>query len=242
MKALIFDVFGTVVDWRSSVAKIAGKFAAQNGVPQPIGISSHATGGTAINHRWNGAKRRAAFHQLEALHRMNLDEIAAQYGFDGLSADKLDQLNPAWHHCPWPRLGRGRPHLAEVQIHYWYAFERQHRAHGEYGKERRLPWDVILGAEVVRQYKPMPETYDRCCDALGLAPTEVMMTAAHNDDLAAARARGLNTGFIPRPDEYGVEQGRDLEPTQDWDVVATDFVDLARKMGCQAAIPDRKPA
>ena len=78
----------------------------------------------------------------------------------------------------------------------------------------------------------MPETYDRCCDALGLAPAEVMMTAAHNDDLAAARARGLNTGFIPRPDEYGVEQGRDLEPTQDWDVVATDFVDLARKMDC----------
>jgi len=85
---------------------------------------------------------------------------------------------------------------------------------------------------VVQQYKPRPETYDRCCAALGLAPEQVMMTAAHNNDLAAARARGLKTGFVPRPDEYGAGQTTDLEPSEEWDVVGTDFVDLARKMGC----------
>ena len=99
-------------------------------------------------------------------------------------------------------------------------------------KNGGLPWDVILGAEVVRQYKPMPETYDRCCEALGLQPSQVMMTAAHNSDLAAAQARGLKTAFIPRPEEYGIEQGLDLEPTEIWDDVADNFVDLAQKMGC----------
>jgi 2-haloacid dehalogenase len=99
-------------------------------------------------------------------------------------------------------------------------------------KNGGLPWDVILGAEVVRQYKPVPETYDRCCDALGLTPEQVMMTAAHNNDLAAARARGLKTGFVTRPNEYGSDQTTDLEPSEEWDIVATDFVDLARKVGC----------
>ncbi len=99
-------------------------------------------------------------------------------------------------------------------------------------KNAGLPWDVILGAEVVRQYKPLPETYDRCCDVLGLAPEQVMMTAAHNTDLVAARARGLKTGFVTRANEYGPDQTTNLKPSEKWDMVATDFVDLARKMGC----------
>jgi len=99
-------------------------------------------------------------------------------------------------------------------------------------KNAGLPWDVILGAEVVRQYKPVPETYDHCCDALGLAPEQVMMTAAHNKDLTAARARGLKTGFVTRANEYGPNQTTDLKPSEKWDMVAIDFVDLARKMGC----------
>ena len=233
VKALIFDVFGTVVDWRSSVAKIAGKFAAQNGIP----AADWDQFARDWRNRYQPSMERVRsgelpFTKLDTLHRMNLDEIAAQYGFDCLSADKLDQRNLAWHQLsPWPDSVEGLTLLKSKYIIGTHS-NGNIALMVNMAKNGGLPWDVILGAEVVRQYKPMPETYDQCCDALGLAPAEVMMTAAHNDDLAAARARGLNTGFIPRPDEYGVEQGRDLEPTQDWDVVATDFVDLARKMGC----------
>mgnify|MGYP001188469787 FL=1 len=233
VKALIFDVFGTVVDWRSSIARIASDFAAKNGVP-PANWDQFARD-------WRGLYQPSMqrvrsgelpFTKLDTLHRMNIEAIAGQYGFGDLSSNKLDELNLAWHQLtPWPDSVEGLTLLKSKFIIGTHS-NGNIALMVNMAKNGSLPWDVILGAEVVRQYKPMPETYDRCCEALGLRPAQVMMTAAHNSDLAAAQARGLKTAFIPRPEEYGMEYELDLEPTGNWDVVATNFVDLAEKMGC----------
>ncbi|MBO89481.1 MAG: haloacid dehalogenase type II [Rickettsiales bacterium] len=233
VKALIFDVFGTVVDWRNSVARIAGEFAKKHGVP-PANWDQFARDWRSL---YQPAMQRVRggelpFTKLDTLHRMNLDVIASQYGFGDLSSNKLDQLNLAWHQLkPWPDSVEGLTLLKSKFIIGTHS-NGNIALMVNMAKNGNLPWDVILGAEVVRQYKPMPETYDRCCEALSLQPTEVMMTAAHNSDLAAARSRGLKTAFVPRPEEYGIEEGLDQVPTEDWDVVATNFVDLAKKMGC----------
>ena len=233
VKALIFDVFGTVVDWRSSIARIAGDFAAKNGVP-PANWDQFARD-------WRGLYQPSMqrvrsgelpFTKLDTLHRMNIEAIAGQYGFGDLSSNKLDELNLAWHQLtPWPDSVEGLTLLKSKFIIGTHS-NGNIALMVNMAKNGSLPWDVILGAEVVRQYKPMPETYDRCCEALGLQPSQVMMTDAHNSDLAAAQARGLKTAFIPRPEEDGIEYGLDLEPTGNWDGVATNFVDLAKKMGC----------
>ena len=116
------------------------------------------------------------------------------------------------------------------------ALGAEHRVPGQallvnMAKRARLPWDAVLGAEVARAYKPMPEAYRTTVTMLGLAPQQAMMVAAHNDDLAHAAACGMRTAFVSRPSEYGPAQGRDREPTGDWDVVAADFLDLADKLG-----------
>lgn len=233
IKALIFDVFGTVVDWRGSIARLTREFAHQHNVPD--------TDWDRFARDWRNLYQPSMervrsgempFTKLDVLHRRNLTEIAPRYGFGELPKEALDDLNLFWHRLdPWPDSVEG---LTLLKSRYVIGTHSNGNIAliVNMAKHGGLPWDVILGAEVVRQYKPMPETYDRCCDALGLIPSEVMMTAAHNDDLAAARDRGLKTAFVARPEEYGSEQTTDLEPTEDWDIIALDFVDLARKMGC----------
>lgn len=233
VKALIFDVFGTVVDWRNSIARLAGEFAGAHGVP-PADWEQFAKDWRSLYQPAMEKVRTGElpFTKLDVLHRMNLDQIAAKYGFGDLSSEALDELNLVWHRLtPWPDSVEG---LTLLKTRYIIGTHSNGNIAlmVNMAKNGGLPWDVILGAEVVQQYKPRPETYDRCCAALGLAPEQVMMTAAHNNDLAAARARGLKTGFVPRPDEYGAGQTTDLEPSEEWDIVGTDFVDLARKMGC----------
>ncbi len=233
VKALIFDVFGTVVDWRSSVAHQAGEFAKQHHVPE-ADWDQFARDWRDL---YQPAMQRVRsgelpFTKLDVLHRMNLAKIALNYGFSDLPDKALDELNLVWHRLdPWPDAVEG---LTLLKSRYTIGTHSNGNIAlmVNMAKNGGLPWDVILGAEVVRQYKPMPETYERCCNALGLPPPQVMMTAAHNDDLAAARACGLKTAFVARPEEYGAAQIKDLKPTQNWDVVASDFVDLARKMDC----------
>ena len=233
VKALIFDVFGTVVDWRGSVARLAAEFARKHDLPE----ANWDRFARDWRNLYQPSMQRVRsgelpFTKLDILHRMNLAEIAPQYGFGDLSEEALDELNLVWHQLtPWPDSVEGLTLLKSRYIIGTHS-NGNIALMVNMAKNGGLPWDVILGAEVVRQYKPVPATYDRCCDALGLSPSEVMMTAAHNDDLAAARARGLKTGFVARPDEYGPGQTKDLEASEAWDVVASDFVDLARKMGC----------
>ena len=155
-----------------------------------------------------------------------------RFGITGIPSADLDDLNRAWHRLdPWPDVVHG---LARLKTRYIIA----PKSNGnvallvDMAKRAEIPWDAILGAEVVRAYKPLPEAYLRHVEILGLRPPQVMMVAAHNGDLGAAGACGLRTGFVPRPREHGPGQTTDLTPEGRYDLVAEDFGDLAGRMGC----------
>jgi 2-haloacid dehalogenase len=227
LKALVLDTFGTVVDWRS------GLIAELNAFGQRRGLSADWP---HLVDEW-----RAAYHPsmdrvrrgeqpwtiLDALHRQSLERLVASFRIEGLSAADLDELTGAWHRLhPWPDVPEGMRRLATR-----YFLGPLSNANVSLLVRLRkfggLPWDVILGADLWQRYKPDPETYQGACRLLGLRPAEVMLVAAHNDDLRAARAQGLCTGFIPRPAEYGPRQTRDFEAEEPWTVVASDLQDLA---------------
>lgn len=234
VRALLFDVFGTVVDWRSGVAREAAPFLAKH-APQldPHGFAD------AWRRRYQPAMDevrfgRRPFTRLDILHRENLEAVLADHGVEvrRIPEAELDGLNRAWH-CldPWPD---SIPGLTRLRRRFILA----PLSNGNIAlllnmaKRAGLPWDAILGAEAAQAYKPQPEAYTRTADILGLPPAACMMVAAHNGDLAAARAAGLRTAFIPRPTEHGPGQATDLAPAAAWDVVARDMVDLADNLGC----------
>ena len=176
---------------------------------------------------------RRPFVRLDTLHRENLVALLADVGIDPerVPDAELDDLNLAWHRLdPWPDVAAG---LTRLKTRYIVA----PLSNGnvilmlDMAKRAGLPWDAILGAELAQAYKPSPEAYLRTVDILAMRPEEVCMVAAHNGDLAAARACGLRTAFVPRPAEHGPGQTTDLQPDQDWDIVARDFEDLADKLG-----------
>ena len=232
VKALTFDVFGTVVDWRNSIAREAESALAPKG---------YALDWLAFADAWRGRYQPSmqrirsgerGFTKLDILHRENLEEILPDFGVSGLSEDELDRLNRAWHRLtPWPDAPAG---LARLKSKYIIATQSNGNIAlmVNMAKNGGLPWDVILGAEVCQAYKPMPEAYQRAAAALGLAPEECMMTAAHNDDLKAAAAQGFRTAFVPRPTEYGPGQTKDLAADPSIDIAADSFIELADKLGC----------
>jgi 2-haloacid dehalogenase len=176
---------------------------------------------------------RRPFTRLDVLHRENLEAVLRQFGADPgrIPHEELDSLNRAWHRLdPWPDAVPG---LARLRARFIVA----PLSNGNVAlllnmaKRAGLPWDAILGAEVVQAYKPAPEAYLRTADLLELPPSECMMVAAHNGDLRAARAVGFATAFVPRPSEHGPGQTTDLSAEEDWDVIAADFVDLADQVG-----------
>jgi 2-haloacid dehalogenase len=234
VKALVFDVFGTVVDWRSGVARDAAAFLVRHGAPQ----ADANCFADAWRRRYAPAMEevrsgRRPFTRLDVLHRENLAAILPEFGIDParVPATELDELNRAWHRLdPWPDSVAG---LERLKTGYIVA----PLSNGniilmlDIAKRAGLPWDAILGAEVAQAYKPMPEAYLRTAEVLAMQPGQLCLVAAHNSDLAAARACGLRTGFVPRPSEHGTGQTTDLHPDQDWDVVATDLEQLAAKLG-----------
>lgn len=234
-KALVFDVFGTVVDWREGVARDLDAFLKKHG---SAGADPHALA-DAWRRRYQPAMEecragRRPFTRLDVLHRENLEAVLADGGVDPgtVDPDELDDLNRAWHRLdPWPDAVPG---LLRLKTRYVIA----PLSNGNVAlllnmaKRAGLPWDAILGAEVAGAYKPRPEAYLRTADILGLRPDEVCLVAAHNGDLKAARACGLRTAFVPRLTEHGPGQTTDLAPSEAWDVVASDFLDLAAKLGC----------
>ena len=226
-KALFFDVFGTCVDWRSGVAREVAALAARHGVD----VDAHA-----IADAWRAEyqPQMQTVHDgsrpwvtLDVLHRESLDGVLAGTALAGVPPEDRDELTLAWHRLdPWPDTVPGltrmkRRHVIAPNSNGHIALVL------DMAKRAGLPWDVILGSETARAYKTLPEAYLRNVAAVGLEPGEVMMVAAHNDDLVAAAACGLRTAFVVRRSEHGPGQTTDLEPRHDYDLVADDLIDLA---------------
>jgi len=219
--ALLFDVFGTCVDWRSSVAREV------RAVLPGVDATAFATAWRA---EYDPAMARIrdggrGYVALDDLHRENLHKVAEDFGVTA-----PDSLSHAWERLDaWPDVASGLTHLKATHI-VAPCSNGSIALMTRLAKHAGLPWDCILGAEIAQDYKPKPQVYLASCAALRLPPDQVMMVAAHNDDLHAARAAGLATAFVPRPTEHGPGQATDLAPEADWDVIAHDFNDLARTL------------
>lgn len=229
VSALLFDVFGTVVDWREGVAAHVTRFlenVAPHIDPHDFADRWRAEYQPAMERVRNGSRD---FTPLDVLHRENLDRVIDALGInpERVPESEREDLNQAWHRLdPWSDV---LPGLTRLREHFIIApmSNANIRLALDMAKRARLPWDAILGAEVVHAYKPQPEAYQRTAEILGLAPHQVAMVAAHNDDLAAARESGMKTVFIPRTHEHGLGQTIDLQAEQSWDLIARDFTELA---------------
>ncbi len=233
VRALLFDVFGTCVDWRTGVIRDGEAFGRTRGLD---GVDW-----AAFADAWRGRYQpqleqvrsgRRPWTTLDVLHRESLEAVLHEFGIAGIPAADLDDLNRAWHRLdPWPDVIPGLTRLKAT-----YIIAPNSNGHValilNMAKRAGIPWDAILGAEIAHAYKPQPEAYLRNVGILGLTPPEAMMVAAHHSDLVAARACGLRTAFVPRPAEHGPRQTIDLGAEHPFDVVARDFADLARQMGC----------
>ena len=232
VQALLFDVFGTVVDWRGSIIAEMTRFGADKGLKADW---------VAFTDDWRGLYQpameevrsgRRAWTILDVLHRESLDKLLEKHAITGLSEADKDHVTRVWHRLqPWPDTVEG---LRRLKTRYIIGT----LSNGNVGlltrmaKHAGLPWDVVLGAETARAYKPLPQAYLASAELLNLAPSQVMLVAAHNGDLAAAAGCGLRTAFVARPAEYGPHQKRDFKADRDWDVVTDSFTALAKAMGC----------
>ena len=223
-KVIAFDIFGTVVDWHGSIAAEVQK------LKLPVDANAFAT---AWRKGYQPAMARVRSGELpwtkiDDLHRMILDEILQEFAIMHLSESDKRHLNLVWHRLnPWPDTVRGLTQLKSK-------FTIVTLSNGNLGllanmaKNAALPWDLILSAEVFRHYKPDPETYLGVAEIFDLQPLEVMLAAAHKDDLLAAHHCGLQTAFIERPFEYGRNHIRqDLHQESFTDYHAKDIMDLA---------------
>ena len=203
VKAMVFDTFGTVVDWRGSIIAEGAVWGKTKGLT--IDWARFAD-------RWRSGyapamnkvrKGEMPWTKLDVLHRMMLEDVLKEFGITGLTEEEKDHWNRVWHRLkPWPDSVAG---LARLKKKFTIAPLSNGNVSllSDMAKNAGLPWDLILGAEVARHYKPDREAYLTACELLSLKPEEVMMTAAHRSDLEAARSFGLRTGFIHRPKEYG---------------------------------------
>lgn len=228
-KILAFDVFGTVVDWHGSIAAEAKRLGL------PVDGNAFAT---AWRDGYKPAMARVRsgslpWTKIDDLHRMILDEILNNFNITHLSDSQAHELNLIWHRLnPWPDTVEGLTRLKSK-------FTIVTLSNGNLGlladmaKNAGLPWDLILSAEVFRHYKPDPETYLGVAEIFDVRPEEVMLVAAHKDDLVAAKACGLQTAFIERPLEFGLNFIRkDLHREEFTNYHAKDFNDLANQLNC----------
>jgi 2-haloacid dehalogenase len=232
VKALVFDVFGTVVDWRGSLIRELTAFGRGRGIEVDWVKFADAWRGLYQPSMEEVRAGRRPWAILDDLHRESLLKLLEQNGVRGLAPHEVEHLNTIWHRlAPWPDVIEG---LLRLKRRYIIGT----LSNGNVGlltrlaKSGGLPWDVILGAETARAYKPQPEAYARTAMYLNLKPAELMLVAAHNDDLAAASAVGLRTGFVVRPQEYGPGQQKDFKAERPWDVITDSFIGLADAMGC----------
>jgi 2-haloacid dehalogenase len=230
VKALFFDVFGTLVDWRTSVAREAERI---------LGALGYNLDWAAFADAWRAEYQpgmeevrtgRIPFSKLDVLHRRNLERLLPRFELQKLSDEVLDDLTLVWHRLDaWPEVPAA---LARLKRKFWLAPVSNGNISLMVDLARRndLPWDAILGSETAGDYKPKPRVYLAACDAFSLAPTQCMMVAAHSRDLAAAAACGLRTGHVARPNEFGPGTG-ERAPTVPVDAAGRDLGDLADKLG-----------
>ena len=232
IKALLFDVFGTVVDWRRCVSAEIDALAKKYGIEVDAAEMADAWRAEYQPAMEEIRAERRPFDILDILHRENLDRVLAKFHLEQISSEDRDELNLAWHRLQgWPDSAEG---LKALKRRFILATQSNGNISliVNMAKGASLAWDVVLGAEVTGYYKPRPEAYDKACAALGLTNECCMMVAAHNDDLFAARQQGMRTAFVCRPAEHGPGQTKDLAPEADWDYVATSFTDLAAQLKC----------
>ena len=227
VRALVFDVFGTVVDWRSGVAREVRRL-----LP---GIDAEA-----LADEWRGRyvpsmdrvrRGERPWTSLDDLHRASLDELLADFGVPDVSKAVRTELVLAWHRLdPWPDSVAG---LTRLKKRYVIASLSNGNVAllVDMAKHGGLPWDTVLSAELFGHYKPDPEVYDGAARLLGLPPERVLMVAAHVGDLAAARARGLRTAYVHRPDEHGPATAPPQETDPDADVSVASLTELASVLG-----------
>ena len=231
-KALVFDVFGTVVDWRGSIIEEGTAFgkAKRFDIDWPSFADSWRAGYAPSMDKVR--KGQLPWTKLDDLHRMILEELLMEYRMmPSLTEAEKQHLNNVWHRLkPWPDSVAGLKRLKKK-------FMIAPLSNGnvvllaDMAKNAGLPWDLILSAELAKHYKPDREAYLTAVDLLGVKPEEVMMVAAHAGDLNAARSFGLRTGFIHRPKEYGPTRQADKANPGQFDVVSKDMLDLASQLG-----------
>jgi 2-haloacid dehalogenase len=231
VKALVFNTFGTIVDWRGSIIEEGTAWGKAKGLQidwARFAERWRAGYGPAMN---KVRKGELPWTKLDDLHRMILELLLNEFGIEGLTEEEKDHWNRVWHRLkPWPDSVAG---LARLKKKYTIA----PLSNGNIGlltdmaKHSGLPWDAILGAELVRHYKPDREVYLSAPDFLGIKASEVMMVAAHSGDLKSAQECGLRTGFIYRPNEYGPGGRADKAKAGDFDVVSSDALNLAKQLG-----------
>ena len=231
VKAIVFDVFGTVVDWRSSVAREVEALARRKGWTidgEAFADAWRAEYVPSMNRVRSG---EVPWTRLDDLHRRSLDRLVMERGLTGLSETETIELNRAWHRlAPWPDVVNG---LTRLKTRFIIAplSNGNIALMTNLARYAGLPWDCILGAELVRHYKPDPEVYRSAAEFLDLERAEVMMVAAHLSDLRAAKAEGLKTAFVVRAHEFGPSRAADLIPDESVDVSVRDFNELAERLG-----------
>ena len=235
IKALVFDVFGTVVDWRASIVREGAAWSAERGV---------AVDWPALADAWRAgyqpAMQRArageiAWTNIDGLHRTVLDGLLPAFGLAALTEPERDHLNRVWHRLdPWPDALAG---LRRLKSHFVISTLSNGNVAllVNMAKRARLPWDCVLSAEIVQHYKPDPEVYQAAARLLGFERNEVLMVAAHPSDLRGAQRAGLRTAYVPRPFERGPNPHGapppDALPDDRFDLVAADFPALAARLG-----------
>ncbi len=226
-RVLAFDVFSTVVDWHGSiVAEMARLYPEVDG----------AAFARAWRQGYQPAMARVrsgelGWTRIDELHRMILDAILPAFGLQALPENERRHLNRVWHRLnPWPDVVEGLNRLKP-------RFTLTTLSNGNIGlltqlaRHGGLPWDCVLSAELFRAYKPDPRVYQGVAEVFDAAPCEVMLVAAHQDDLAAARACGLQTAYVERPLEFGPDQPQDVSPDPANTLHARDFIELADRLG-----------
>ena len=230
VKVLVFDVFGSVVDWRGSIERDLSVWGKSKNVQADWGGLALAWRSLYQPKMQQVRSGQRPWTLLDDLHRESLEELLPKFGLTRLAPDDLDHINRVWHRLDaWPDAIAGLTRLKSKYV-IGPLSNGNIALLANMAKYAGLPWDLSFSTEWFKAYKPMPAAYLGVAQAMNVKPSEVMLCAAHNDDLKAARAQGLKTAFWPRPTEYGSAQTKDFKAEESWDLVATDIRDLADQL------------